>query len=631
MRILIVTQYFWPEEFRINDIAKYFAKKGHQVDVVTGLPNYPSEEIFNEYKKNKKKYNNYVGANVIRVPIFLRGSGSPFKLFLNYLSFVLSAIIIGSYKIRKKKYDIIFTFATSPITVALPSIFFSFLKNCKHVLWVLDIWPDILRELKIINNQFILYVLKKIVNYIYSKSDIILAQSKGFENIISENVADKSKIYYFPAWSENLSKNNEEDILPDLKKYKNKFNIVFTGNIGEAQNFENIIRAAEITKNEKDLQWLIIGTGRKLDKFTELVNNKNIKNFLFLGHKPLSQIKTFHNLASILLVSLADGKFLSSTIPGKLQTYLKSNKFILGFSKGSSAQLIKESNTGISVDPSSPTALAKTIINLKKNPKIVKEVSNNNYGTEYLKKNFNKKLLLSELEKYFLNNIIKIKIIKNTKNIIFDKNFSLSGLNLAFLGYFIKNKIKLNSNIYLWPDGIFYKRFFYNKKVKKIPGRKIIDEIKIPNNIKNIYIFGNLNFTSKKYLQNLYKRKVKHIPLPYEDVNYLYKKYFDFKFLDSDLIFLTLPTPKQEQLANLIIRNNNFFKIICVGGAINMASGVEKPVPPIIEKMNCEFLWRLRTDTIRRLRRLIVTSFFYILGELLFKFRNMDTKILNEK
>lgn len=631
MRILIVTQYFWPEEFRINDIVQYFSAKGHQVDVVTGVPNYPNIQMYEKYKINKKKYNNYAGANIIRVPIILRGSGAPLRLFLNYLSFIISAILFGSYKIRKKKYDIIFTFATSPITVAIPAIFFSLLKNCNHILWVLDIWPDILKELKIINNKFILYLLKKIVNFIYSKSDIILAQSKGFENLISENLADKSKVYYFPAWSENLSKGKEEDTLLDLKKFKNKFNIVFTGNIGEAQNFDNIIRAADIVKNEKDLRWLIIGTGRKLEEYIKLVKKKNIKNFFFLGHKPQSQIKSYHDLATILLVSLSDGKFLSTTIPGKLQTYLNNNKFILGFIKGSSAQLIKESKTGISVNPESPIGLAKTIINLKNNPKVIKKVNNNNYGKKYLKKNFNKKLLLSELEKYFYNNTIQIKMIKDTKYIPFDKNFSLSGLNLAFLGYWIKNKTKINSNIYFWPDGIFYKRFFNSKIIKKIPGRKIINDLKIPDKIKKIYVFGNLNLISKKYLQNIYKKKITHIPLPIDDVNNLYNKYFNFKFLDSDLIFLTLPTPKQEQLANLIIKNNNFFKIICVGGAINMASGVEKPVPLIIERLNFEFLWRLRTDTFRRFNRLFVTSSFYILGEFFFKFNDIDKKIINDR
>jgi hypothetical protein len=146
LKILIVTQYFWPEEFRINDIVKYLLEKGHQVDLITGTPGYPDNKVYENFIKNKKKYSNFFGANIIRLPIFKRGNSSPVRLFLNYLSFVLSGVFIGTYKIRKKNYDIIFTFATSPITVALPSIFFSFIKNCQHVLWVLDIWPDILKE-----------------------------------------------------------------------------------------------------------------------------------------------------------------------------------------------------------------------------------------------------------------------------------------------------------------------------------------------------------------------------------------------------------------------------------------------------------------------------------------------------
>jgi hypothetical protein len=183
----------------------------------------------------------------------------------------------------------------------------------------------------------------------------------------------------------------------------------------------------------------------------------------------------------------------------------------------------------------------------------------------------------------------------------------------------------------LWPDGFFYKRFFYNKKIIKIPGRKLVETLKIPINIKNIYVIGNLDYASKKYLQKNYKIKITHIPLPMGDVRNLYEKHCQVKFLATDLIFLTLPTPKQEQFANLIIRNNRFFKIICIGGAINMASGVEKEVPLIIEKINLEFLWRLQTDTYRRIRRLFVSSIFYLKGELLFKFRNINLKILDEK
>ena len=632
MKILIVTQYFWPEEFRINDIVKNLLEKGHQVDVITGVPSYPDNRVYVDFKKNKKKYDNFFGANIIRLPIFRRGNSSPARLFLNYLSFILSGIFIGTYKIRKKNYDIIFTFATSPITVALPSIFFSFIKNCQHVLWVLDIWPDILKELRIVENNILIFFLRKIVNFIYRKTDLILAQSKSFQRIISESINDNTKVDFFPAWSEDLISNeNSNRTSLEYAKYKNKFNIVFTGNIGEAQNFEKIIEAAEILKHKENLQWLIIGTGRKIDEYKELVFKKKIKNFLFIDHKPVNEIKSFHKIADILLVSLSGGKFLSATIPGKLQTYMMSNKFIVGFIKGEAAKIITDSKVGTVVDPSNSKQLAEVLNYLKNNPKILKEPRINHYGSKYLKKNFNKKIILDKLELYLNYIFQEIKIIKNIKSIPFDRNFSLSGLNLAFLGYWIKKKIIISKDIYLWPDGIFFKRFFNSKFIKKIPGREIVNSLRIPNAIKNIYVIGNLKSSSKKYLKFLYKRRIIHIPLPFGNVENLYKRHCNFQFSSSDLIFLTLPTPKQEQFANLIIRNNRFFKIICIGGAINMASGVEKEVPLIIEKINLEFLWRLQTDTYRRIRRLFVSSIFYLKGELLFKFRNINLKILDEK
>ena len=149
MKILIVSQYFWPEDFRINEIAISLKKQGHQVDVLTGKPNYPKGKIYEEYKKNPEAYSLFNGINVYRIPIILRRSANKFQLFFNYFSFVINGVLFGTYKLRKKKYDIIFTFATSPITVALVSIWFSKIKNTKHVMWVLDIWPEILKELKI--------------------------------------------------------------------------------------------------------------------------------------------------------------------------------------------------------------------------------------------------------------------------------------------------------------------------------------------------------------------------------------------------------------------------------------------------------------------------------------------------
>ena len=182
MRILIVSQYFWPENFRINEISDFLITKNIEVDVLTGYPNYPEGQIFKDFKDDPEKFNTLHGAKIYRVPITARRSGSLFNLFFNYSSFLLSSITIGFLKLRKKKYDYIITFGTSPITVALTSLFFSKVKKSKTIIWVLDLWPDILNDLNIIKNKTLLYILKKITNFTYKKHDIILAQSKSFLN-----------------------------------------------------------------------------------------------------------------------------------------------------------------------------------------------------------------------------------------------------------------------------------------------------------------------------------------------------------------------------------------------------------------------------------------------------------------
>ncbi len=631
MRILIVTQYFWPETFRINEIVLFLEEKGYSVDVLTGDPNYPSGKIFKEYKENKKKFSKYSKSNIYRVPIFPRGSASPIRLFFNYLSYVLSAIFIGFFKLRNRRYDVVFTFATSPISVAIPSLFFCWIKKSKHILWVLDLWPDILEELNIVKNRFVRNKLHQTINYIYRKSDIILAQSKGFVNTIRSRVENKEKVHLFYSWYEQLKPHVDYFEPNNVKK---KFNIVFTGNVGEAQNFDNIIKVAESLKNEEDLQWIVVGTGRKLEDIKVKIKQKKINNFLLVGHKPIEAMSHYHKIADVLLVSLSSGNFLSSTIPGKISTYMKSNKFILGFISGDSASLIKESQSGIVVHPDDPQLLAKTILELKSSPEKLKRFNIDNSKDSYVEKYFAKKNILQKLQELLMNiecNLLEFKIIKTVKEVPFNVNFSLSGLNLAFLGYFIQKKIAITKNVYLWPDGIFFNRFFY-KKLTKIAGRDLISGLSIPQNIHRIYIFGNLDEESRLYIKNLYKKDTIHINLPYGDVNKMFHKYCNYKFLETDIIFITLPTPKQEEFAQLIMGNNRFYKILCIGGAISMASGLERPVPVFLDKLNLEFLWRLKTDTRRRIKRLFVSGFYYFIGELFGKFSNIKRKkILNEK
>ncbi len=209
---------------------------------------------------------------------------------------------------------------------------------------------------------------------------------------------------------------------------------------------------------------------------------------------------------------------------------------------------------------------------------------------------------------YFKNNKeTKIKLIQNIKKLNFKKNFILSALNLAFLGSYSNNEIKLHRNMINWPDGIFSK--IYGKKIKKIPGREILNKIKIPNKIKKIIVIGNLSKTGKTFIKNNYKIKVVNYKLPFGNIDEIKKK-ANFNFLPSDLIFITLPTPKQEQIAHHLSNINKNFKIICIGGSIGIASGDEKVVPK--DLVNFEFFWRLRYETKRRILRLLTTFSQYI-------------------
>lgn len=219
-------------------------------------------------------------------------------------------------------------------------------------------------------------------------------------------------------------------------------------------------------------------------------------------------------------------------------------------------------------------------------------------------------------------------LVNNIKNIDLNKNFILSALNLAFLGSFVKKKIIYNKNLILWPDGIFSKSISNN--IKKIPGRELLKKIILPSTIKKIFVLGNLNASGESFLKNFYKKKIIHKVLPYGNIENILKVFNNFKIKKSWLIFITIPTPKQEQVAFELARKNKHFKIICIGGSIGMVSGSEKIVPEIIA--NFEFVWRLRYETTRRVLRLLSTFYYYIKGRYLGNdIKNIRIDVYNPK
>jgi hypothetical protein len=246
---------------------------------------------------------------------------------------------------------------------------------------------------------------------------------------------------------------------------------------------------------------------------------------------------------------------------------------------------------------------------------ILKEINKWNKSFNLVRSNF----YIKNLKSYFilLTNLKKLFYIKK-------KGFILSALNLAFLGYYEKGLIKNNNYLINWPDGIFSK--YFNLKVKKIAGRKILDQIIIPKNITRFVILGNLHDKSKKFLEKRYNKKIYNIPLIYNNAKNIFKK-LKYKYLQKDLVMITLPTPKQEQLASFILKKNNNAKVICIGASIAIQSGVEKKVPNFMSDF--EFLWRLRYETKRRTKRLLI-SFYYFFKSVLItkKIQNIDIQIV---
>ena len=412
MRILIVTQYFWPENFRINDLVLELKNRGHELTILTGKPNYPSGKIYMDFKKNPENFQEYCGVEVIRAPILARSSGF-FRLGLNYLSFLIGATFFGTWSLQKKSFDLIFVYGPSPITVALPAIFLARIKKIPVVFWVLDLWPESLSAVGAVHSKNILKLTGYLVRVIYKNCTLVLGQSQSFVSRIALYCKDKSKIRYYPSWAEDIF-NSKPSKAPEVPIKTNSFNIVFAGNIGESQDIPAILDAAQILKSNNNIRWLIIGNGSKYKWLQAEVTRRNLESqILTLGRYPIERMPSFYAHADALLVTLKKEPVFSLTIPAKLQSYLMAGIPVLGMLDGEGAKLINDAKAGISSPASDPEALASSVLQMISKSSSERDEMGRR-GSEHIKKQFNRSLLISKLEDFF-NEAISLYKGKNVK------------------------------------------------------------------------------------------------------------------------------------------------------------------------------------------------------------------------
>jgi colanic acid biosynthesis glycosyl transferase WcaI len=399
VRLLICTQYFWPENFRVNDLVAALVNRGHAVTVLTGLPNYPDGEIFANFVGDPSAFKAYEGAEIVRVPLLARGTGA-LKLMLNYGSFVVTAATVGAWRLRGRSFDAIFVYQPSPITSCLPALLLGKLKRAPVLLWTLDLWPETLLAVGIVKSPFLLRQVGRMVTFIYRRCALVLGQSRGFGESVVRHGGDADRFRYFPQWSEALFSGDRalRNVAPEAAQFTGTFNVVFAGNIGEAQDFPAILDAAELLRAHANVRWLIVGDGRAADWVrAEIVRRDLATHVHLLGRHPIERMPEFFNAAGALLVTLKRDPVFALTIPGKVQSYLASGLPLIGMLDGAGAEVIDDAGAGLTCAAGDAAALARCVSVLAAMSEEARSAMGAR-GRVYAEREFGRERLLDQLE-----------------------------------------------------------------------------------------------------------------------------------------------------------------------------------------------------------------------------------------
>lgn len=389
--ILVISQYFYPETFRINDMTAEWVRRGYKVTVITGIPNYPMGRFYNGYGYSKKRREIWKGMEIIRLPLIPRGN-SKIGMVFNYFSFVASGWIWGL--ITKVKADIVFSFEVSPMTQALVGCWYVKRKRVPHFLYVQDLWPENVEMVAGIRNPIILNSLERMVKYIYAHTDRIFVTSESFRKNIVKKVTEEKKVIYWPQYAEDFYQPIK------MKRDDNTFRVIFTGNIGYAQGLNILPAAAEYLKKENtEVTFVIVGDGRYQKQLEKDIEERDVRDYFeMIPRQPAENISELMAECDIAFLSFSDTKLWEMTIPAKLQSYMACGMPIIAAASGETRRIINEAGCGICVDIGDVAALAGAIQGLMTDKCRIQKMSSN--SLEYKNRYFNKKSLMDEMDVY---------------------------------------------------------------------------------------------------------------------------------------------------------------------------------------------------------------------------------------
>lgn len=407
MRVLLVTQYYWPENFLINNLVPLLIERGIDVTVLTAKPNYPDGLIFRGYRASGTQTESHNGATVLRVPILPRGRRSKIRLALNYLSFVLSGLMFGRRLVGSREYDLVFVYAPSPLLQALAAVPLARGRKVPLVVWVQDLWPESLSAINVIRNRWLLNLVGRVVRLIYRFCDRILVQSRAFVAPVAALTDDPRKIHYYPNFYQPSSERPPSQRATELvKALRGQFSVVFAGNLGKAQALDTIVAAARRLLAYPRVRIVLVGGGSMEDWLVQQQAAHGLTNLTLAGRFEPSDMQAIFEASDALLVSLRPDSTFGLTIPSKLQAYLAAGRPILAALDGEGARIVHEACAGFCSGAGNANALADNVLRMAAmSPSERLQMGLN--GRQYFDRNFSPDALANELVEHFKETVCR--------------------------------------------------------------------------------------------------------------------------------------------------------------------------------------------------------------------------------
>ena len=397
LRICIVTQYFWPENFRINDLVQALVDRGNVVQVLTGLPNYPGGKVAAGFKTLKPKRSDVFGSTVLRVPLVPRGKGGGLRLAANYLSFAASATFLGVRAMRKPA-DVVLAYEPSPVTVAIPALALGKRLQAPVLMWVQDLWPETLRATGVLSEGSALRAAGWFTGRLHRAMDGLLVQTRAFGPLLESQGVAPAKITYLPNWAEDYFRPTiVPTTAPERQEIPKGFVVLFAGNIGVAQGLDVLLGAAERLRELQDIHWVVLGEGRQAPWLRHEIERRGLNSVHFLGPRPSESMPTWFALADALLVTLRPDPIYKLTIPSKIQAYLACGRPVLASLDGVGAQEVEDAGAGLASPAGDVEALAAVTRRLYDLPPEERAAMGERARSHY-DHNFNREMLIERID-----------------------------------------------------------------------------------------------------------------------------------------------------------------------------------------------------------------------------------------